>query len=68
LLGVEEVEQRIEVTLVRAAPVEEDEEALGLSGGWAYDVVERVHRDRAERTYVGTVECGSVPDRRPPLR
>jgi hypothetical protein len=31
-LGIEKVEQRIEVVLVRAAAVEEDERAGGLAG------------------------------------
>jgi hypothetical protein len=41
-LGVEQIEQREEVALVRSAPVEQHEEPCRLTGGRACHVAKRV--------------------------
>jgi hypothetical protein len=41
-LGVEQIEEREEIALVRAAPVEQHEEPRRLGGSRTYEMIKRV--------------------------
>ena len=63
-LGVEEVEQRIEVVLVGAASVEEDERALGFSRRGAKPGLEAHRAAAVSRGFGSGVRIGSTCERR----
>ena len=62
-LGIERVEQRVQVVLVGPAPVEEDERALGLAGGGAnpgFELLGQLLAAQAARGFGSGVRAGST--------
>ena len=61
-LGVERVEQGVEVVLVDAAPVEQDQGALGLAR-WLADPVDQLSRCAAAVHAANAIPSGAAPPR-----
>ena len=62
-LGIERVEQRVQVVLVGPAPVEEDERAVGLAGGGAdprFEQLGQLLAAQASRGFGSGVRAGST--------
>ncbi len=62
-LGIERIEQRVQVVLVGPAPVEEDERALGLAGGGAdpgFELLGQLLAAQASRGFGSGVRAGST--------
>jgi hypothetical protein len=62
-LGIERVEQRVQVVLVGPAPVEEDERAVGLAGSGAdprFEQLGQLLAAQASRGFGSGVRAGST--------